>query len=102
MRNENATATGAARLLATAIDAAREIDREFDPVAFIEAEYQKGGDEPLLTISEVMQWLRSSRMTLWRLERQNHLVPLRIGSSVRYRPADVREFLEGNRNRNIR
>ena len=95
MRNENATATGAARLLATAIDAAKQIDIEFDPVAFVRSEYDEG-EEALMTIFEVMQWLRSSRMTLWRLERQGKLKPVRIGSSVRYRPADVRKYLDAS------
>jgi excisionase family DNA binding protein len=49
----------------------------------------------LLTVSEVAQALRVSNMTVYRLVSAGDLPALRVGRSVRLRPADVESYLSG-------
>ena len=49
----------------------------------------------LLTIAEVAQLLRVSRETIRRLEGRGDLVPIRVlPNRPRYRPADIRAYLD--------
>tara|TARA_R110001592_G_scaffold325782_6_gene606391 strand:- start:24960 stop:25190 length:231 start_codon:yes stop_codon:yes gene_type:complete len=52
----------------------------------------------LLTQKEVCQVLTISRTTLWHWEKQNLLVPVRIGRGLRYWEAEVLAFISGGRN----
>jgi predicted DNA-binding transcriptional regulator AlpA len=51
-------------------------------------------DEPLLTIRQVCDWLCICETTLMQLRKDKLLVPVPIKGSVRFRPADVRAYLE--------
>jgi len=54
---------------------------------------------PLLSINEVAGLLGISRPTLYALIRRGELVPIRVGGRARFEPADVRLYLERNRER---
>jgi len=47
------------------------------------------GPPPLLTTADVARTLRVSTRTVARLCQQGRLHPVRIGGSLRFRPADV-------------
>jgi predicted DNA-binding transcriptional regulator AlpA len=47
----------------------------------------------LLSTSQVMEQLGVSRVTLYRLERAGHLVPIHIGRSKRYEQAEINRYL---------
>ena len=49
---------------------------------------------PTLTASEVMDVLKVSRKTLERWEKDQLLIPVRIGGTIRYREADVAALIE--------
>lgn len=53
--------------------------------------------ERLLTIDEVAEVLRISVRTMRRLVACRSLPFIRVGRLVRFRPEDVRRFLEGRR-----
>ena len=53
------------------------------------------GDEPLLTITEVCDWLNICETTLMKLRKRKLLIPVPIEGSVRFRPADVRALIAG-------
>ena len=53
--------------------------------------------EPLLTIDAACAVLAVSRQTLYRLIRAGELHPSRVGERLRFRPADVRAYLERGR-----
>jgi excisionase family DNA binding protein len=53
--------------------------------------------EQLLTIDEVAEVLRVSVRTMRRLVACRSLPFIRVGRLVRFRPEDVRRFLEGRR-----
>lgn len=74
----------------------RELLREFYNEIQSEAEaaaVEKAKDS-LLTIDEVAQRLGVSRPTLWRWEKANHLVPVRVCGQKRYRNSDVRKLMQ--------
>lgn len=50
---------------------------------------QQSSDDGLLTAKEAMAILRISPSTLWKLERKQDLVPVRIGRRVFYRKSDI-------------
>ena len=52
---------------------------------------------PLLSINEVAGLLGISRPTVYALIRRGELVPIRVGERARFEPADVRAYLERNR-----
>lgn len=61
---------------------------------------QNGGwdlAEPLLRIADVCQLLQISRGTVYGLIRRGELVPIRVGTLVRFSPRDVREYLDRSR-----
>jgi excisionase family DNA binding protein len=47
----------------------------------------------LLTVNEVADLLRVSRMTVYRLIREGHMGALRVGRSYRLREDDVNSYL---------
>ena len=51
----------------------------------------------LATGAQAQAYLNFSRTTVWRLERQGVLTPVRIGRSVRYRWADLHRLAGGAR-----
>jgi excisionase family DNA binding protein len=53
--------------------------------------------EPLLTVADVCKLLAVSKQTLYRLLRAGELTPSRVGDRLRFRPDDVRAYLERNR-----
>jgi excisionase family DNA binding protein len=55
------------------------------------------GLEPLLSINEVARLLGVSRATVYELMRDGSLVPIRVGERARFEPADVRAYLDRNR-----
>jgi excisionase family DNA binding protein len=52
---------------------------------------------PLLSINEVAELLGISRPTVYALIRRGELVPIRVGERIRFDPADIRAYLERNR-----
>lgn len=50
-------------------------------------------DETLLTKEDVKRFFGVCDSTLWHWERKGYLVPIRIGSRVRYRESDVKKYL---------
>jgi excisionase family DNA binding protein len=52
---------------------------------------------PLLSINEVAELLGISRPTVYALIRRGELVPIRVGERARFEPADVRVYLERNK-----
>jgi excisionase family DNA binding protein len=53
--------------------------------------------EPLLTIQRVCELLAISKQTLYRLIAAGELSPTRVGERLRFEPADVRRYLERQR-----
>lgn len=53
-----------------------------------------GGSDRLLTPDEVAEWLRVSRMTVYRLIRAGQLRALRLGKNYRIPRSWVRQYLE--------
>lgn len=54
-------------------------------------------NNPYLTPQEVMDTLKVSRVTLWRLEKKGVLKPIRISEKIlRYNPSDVERLLTQN------
>jgi excisionase family DNA binding protein len=56
----------------------------------------RSGLEQLLTIDSLADLLHVHRRTVARLVERGELVPIRIGSAVRFHPAEVRRFLDGH------
>jgi excisionase family DNA binding protein len=55
---------------------------------------------PLLSINSVAAYLGISRAMVYNLISKGDLVPIRVGERVRFDPADVRDYLERNREPN--
>ena len=55
--------------------------------------------EPLLTVDELADLLRSSRSGIYRLVRDGHLRPYRVGARMRFSTRDVRDYLDRERER---
>lgn len=53
---------------------------------------KKQDDTTLLTANEVAELLNVDKSTLWRWEKNKQLVPIRIGSKVRYKSSDVEQI----------
>ena len=49
--------------------------------------------EKFLTVNEVVSNLGVSRTTLWRWEKYNYLTPIRVGTKVLYREAEIKKLL---------
>lgn len=56
-------------------------------------------EEAYLTPPEVAEMINVSTNTLWRWERDNYLVPLKIGRKSRYRKSDVEALMTGRINK---
>ena len=50
--------------------------------------------EPLLTVDETAEFLRVDRSTVYRLENEGELRSVRVGTRRRFRPEDLRAYLE--------
>lgn len=48
----------------------------------------------LLTIMEVMDKLKISRQTLWRLTKEKGVKTLKVGNSIRYRADSINSLIE--------
>ena len=48
-------------------------------------------DDTLLTATEVSRMLEVDKTTLWRWEKNKQLMPIRIGSKVRYKSSEVEQ-----------
>lgn len=58
----------------------------------------KKGDQKqdkLLTVAEVCNELGVDRSTLWRWEREHYLMPVRLGSKVKYKMSDIESMKKG-------
>lgn len=53
--------------------------------------------EGLLTVREASQILRINRYLIYRLARDGDLPAIRVGRMVRFRPEDLREWIEKHR-----
>jgi excisionase family DNA binding protein len=51
----------------------------------------------LLTVSDVAHRLAISRDSVYRFVRSGALSPLRVGERLRFRPEEIEEYLERNR-----
>ena len=52
------------------------------------------GRSPLLTVNDVARLLVVSRDSVYRLIRDGHLRPVRVGKRLRFRPEDIERYLE--------
>jgi excisionase family DNA binding protein len=55
------------------------------------------GLDKLLTVEDVMDILRISRPTLYRLLKSGSLIPVRIGKRTLFDPTDIRSFVEASK-----
>jgi excisionase family DNA binding protein len=62
----------------------------------VEARRSSSSREELLTEDEVAQWLRVTPRMVRRLRAERRLKYLKVGRYVRFRPADVEEYLQFN------
>lgn len=51
-------------------------------------------EECLLTKNQVINRYQISAMSLWRMEQNGELIPVRIGRKVMYRPSDVEKVFK--------
>ena len=63
------------------------------------AEAGKEKPETYMTPNEVAHLIGVSTNTLWRWEKDNYLVPLKIGRKSRYRKSDVEALMTGRNNK---
>jgi len=59
--------------------------------------YASDTTEPLLRINDVCRRLAVSRQTVYRLVAAGDLAATRVGTRLRFDPADVRRYVERNR-----
>lgn len=52
-------------------------------------------EEKYLTPDEVAEMLGVSTNTLWRWDKENYLIPIKVGRKSRYKLSDVNKILEG-------
>ncbi|MDD4030094.1 MAG: helix-turn-helix domain-containing protein [Bacteroidales bacterium] len=50
--------------------------------------------DPLLTAERVAKMLDVDKSTLWRWSKRGYLVPIHIGSHIRYRKSDIEKLLQ--------
>lgn len=54
------------------------------------------GESTFLTVAEVAEMMRVSKMTVYRLVHSGELPAVRVGRSFRVREADAHAYLEGS------
>lgn len=80
------------RMIREAIDAS--LDIRFEPL-------RRQFEERLLDVNEVCDILSVTRMTLHNLEKRKELMPVRIGSKVRYKESVLTAYLTEKKDNNI-
>lgn len=55
---------------------------------------------PLFTVDDLCAYLRVSRRQVYKLVAEGELRTVRVGERLRFRPADVDDYLERNTERN--
>ena len=63
--------------------------------------YVGGRPEDLLTIADVARLLGISRGSVYGLVRSGELCPIRVGERARFEQADIRAYLERNREERV-
>ena len=56
---------------------------------------------PLLNMQQVSEMLSLGKRKVWELTNCHELTCVRIGRAIRYRPQDVRAFIEAHRDRRL-
>ena len=51
--------------------------------------------ETYISANQVSNLLEVSKSTLWRWEKENYLVPVRVGNKLRYKESEVKQLMEG-------
>lgn len=51
--------------------------------------------ETYISANQVSNLLGVSKPTLWRWEKENYLVPVRVGNKLRYKESEVKQLMEG-------
>ena len=51
--------------------------------------------ETYISANQVSNLLGVSKSTLWRWEKENYLVPVRVGNKLRYKESEVKQLREG-------
>ena len=51
--------------------------------------------ETYISANQVSNLLGVSKSTLWRWEKENYLVPVRVGNKLRYKESEVKHLMEG-------
>lgn len=59
----------------------------------IEKRIREEQEEKYLSPEEVGEMLNVSKPTLWRWEKIEYLIPIRVGGKVRYKLSDVKQIL---------
>lgn len=57
-------------------------------------ELAEGKNEVYYSVDQVVAILNVSKMTLWRWEQKDYLIPIRVGGLSRYRKSDIDKILE--------
>jgi excisionase family DNA binding protein len=53
--------------------------------------------QPYMTVSDAARYMNCSRWTVYRLIQAGALKPLKVGSRLRFRVADLDAYVEGDR-----
>ncbi|MGN0875360.1 MAG: helix-turn-helix domain-containing protein [Akkermansia sp.] len=61
-----------------------------------ELEQKNDDTETYVTAKEARELLGVCHTTLWRWEKEQYIVPFRIGVKVRYRLSDIKNLMQGN------
>ena len=51
--------------------------------------------ETYISANQVSNLLGVSKSTLWRWEKENYLVPVRVGNKLRYKESEAKQLMEG-------
>lgn len=60
----------------------------------LEKQIRDKREEKYLSSDDVCEMLNVSKPTLWRWEKMDYLIPIRVGGKVRYKLSDVKQILD--------
>ena len=65
-----------------------------DVITEVLEEREEAQAEKYLSSNQTAKLLGVSKSTLWRWEKENYLVPIRVGNKLRYKESDVKHLME--------
>lgn len=63
----------------------------------LEKQIRDENEEKYLSSDDVCEMLDVSKPTLWRWEKMEYLIPLRVGGKVRYKLSEVKQILNNKK-----